>query len=255
MRKMRAVWHNDQNFGDALTPYIIEKMYGYKPQHTEPYDNDPTYMVTGSLLDGYISNSIIWGIGIMYGTNKILPKKYPPPTKHFKIIAVRGPISFQKCIEAGYVPKCIGDPSLLLPKLYNPERIIRHKLGIIPSWVDLNKVKNEYHDNDDVHVIDVFKPVEQVINEIVSCETTIASALHGLIVSIAYGISTRWVEFSDNIAGDGTKYKDFLQSIKMNYNVTDLRQPKYLFDLPIKHELDIDLKTLWNTCPFKRSSF
>lgn len=80
MSKFRAVWHSDQNFGDALTPYIIEKMYGYKPQRAEPFDQDPTYMVTGSLLDGYISNSIIWGVGTMYGTNKILPKKYPPPT-------------------------------------------------------------------------------------------------------------------------------------------------------------------------------
>jgi len=257
MSKLRAVWHSDQNFGDALTPYIIEKMYGYKPQHAEPYDPDPTYMVTGSLLDGYISNSIIWGIGTMYKSNQILPKKYPPPTENFKIIAVRGPISFQKCVEAGHVPKCIGDPALLLPKLYKPERKIKHRIGLIPSWVDYKTVKDQYRTNNDVYVINVFAPIEDVISNINNCETTLASALHGLITAAAYGVPTRWVEFTDKIIGDGTKYHDFLQSINIDYDPIDLRRPlttTKLMHLPMEHSLDIDLKALWNCCPFKRST-
>ena len=255
MKKIRAVWHSDTNYGDALTPYIIGKIYGKRPKRAEPFDADPTHMVTGSILGDYISNSIIWGPGIMYGFNPVLPSKYPKPTSNFRLAAVRGPISFAKCVEAGYTPECYGDPALILPRIYNPKRIIKHKIGLIPSWVECIDIMKSYA-TADVHVIDVTRSIEEVIDNILSCEVTLASALHGLITSVAYGVPTRWVEFSDRIVGDGVKYRDFLGSIKLDYETTDLRHRMSvakLSKLPFEHKLDIDLDKFWDVCPFRRT--
>lgn len=254
MEKIRAVWHSDTNYGDALTPYIIRHLYGKKPKHAESTDQDPTYMVTGSILGDYISNSIIWGPGVMQN-KAILPDKYPPPTKNFDIVAVRGPISFQKCVDAGYTPQCYGDPALILPRIYRPKRILKHKIGLIPSWVEYSEVSKVYVDKD-IHIVDVTRPIEKVIDDIISCEVILASALHGLITSVAYHIPTKWVQFSDRIVGDGTKYRDFLGSIKLNYEPVDLRRSKTVTKLmhePFEHRLDIDLQKLWDVCPFRRT--
>lgn len=146
---------------------------------------------------------------------------------------------------------------MLLPYLYNPQCPKRYKIGLIPSWVDFKDTKDQYRGNKDIRIINVFDPIEEVMNDICKCEMTLASALHGLIVSSTYGIPTKWVEFSDRIIGDGTKYKDFLQSINMNYEPADLRKlltTTKLARLPIKHKIDIDLKLLWDSCPFKRST-
>ena len=58
------------------------------------------------------------------------------------------------------------------------------------------------------------KDIDLVINDILSCEKTISSSLHGLIVSDAYNIPNKWVKFNDKINGDDTKYYDYFKSVK-----------------------------------------
>ena len=55
--------------------------------------------------------------------------------------------------------------------------------------------------------------IESVINDILSCEKTISSSLHGLIVSDAYNIPNTWVKFDNNIKGDDTKFHDYFKSV------------------------------------------
>lgn len=250
---IRAWWCSNDNFGDALTPWLIQHITGEKPIFSIPTPDEPGYLVTGSILGGNIGNSIVWGCGITWKDEIIYPKTFNPPTKNHKIMAVRGPLSRERVKASGGDPGVIGDPGLLLPMFYKPTINKKYKLGIIPSWVDY-KQANESCGKDHL-IINVFDKIEKVIDDICSCEMTISSALHGLIASVAYGIPTRWVEFSDKVIGDGSKFRDFILSLDETlYEPTNLREhinQTSLLDLPFEHNQFKYIDELYGACPFK----
>jgi pyruvyltransferase len=133
--------------------------------------------------------------------------------------------------------KCVltsdGDPALLLPIYYKvPFRKNKYEIGIIPHYVDFKKVKRKLKDGE-VNVINICDSVENVIYEIVSCERTISSSLHGLIVSHAYRVPSLWAEFSNRIIGKGFKFKDYLLSVNLDiYDPLDLK-----YTIPNRYEL------------------
>ncbi len=244
-------WEGNKNFGDILTPYLIEKITGKKPLLCSKYCMKEYYIVTGSILSHANKNAIIWGAGIIFRDQKVKRPK--------KIFAVRGPITRERLIELGYeCPKVYGDPGLLLPKFYNPKTENKYKLGLIPHYMDYPKIKDKINSKD-ILVINVFDQVEKVIDNICSCKRTISSSLHGLIVSHAYGIPSIWAEFSNKLTGDGTKFKDYFLSVGIKpYKPLDFRE-----EIPSEKELlkiinkvhnkpNIDTEKLWGTCPFRK---
>ena len=72
---------------------------------------------------------------------------------------------------------------MILPYFYYPEVKKKYKLGIIPHYIDKIKFNEIYMKNDeDVKIIDVTQPIQIVIKDILECEMTISSSLHGIIV-------------------------------------------------------------------------
>jgi len=70
-------------------------------------------------------------------------------------------------------------------------------------------VKSRY-DN----VIDILnKDPLEVARQIASCRKIVSSSLHGIIAAHAYGIPAAWVEFSNQLAGDGIKFADHFASV------------------------------------------
>lgn len=244
---IRAYWCFSNNFGDALTPYLIHKLSGKNVIYTEPSSEIVTYMATGSMLDGDITNSIVWGCGIAWRNDNI-----PKP---LEIRAVRGPISRQRTLECGHeCPSVFGDPALLLPELYVPNNHEQYRVGIIPHYVDHDRVINAYGGHDDVKIINILDPIETVIDNVAKCKKIISSSLHGLIVAQAYEKPNLWVEFSNDIIGDGTKFVDFLLSIGAEpYKPMDLREFGE-FDTSVDRisysASKIDLQKLKDACPF-----
>jgi len=224
---IRALWFSSEkipNFGDKLTPYLIEKFTGEKPFRVNEYCNKAYYMMSGSILNRSSHNAIIFGSGIMKKDEKVIEPK--------EILAVRGPLTRKRLIELGYIcPEIYGDPALLLPLVYEPKITERYKIGIIPHYVDYNYVKNQIGKSNNFLIINIFDPIEKVINDINRCEKTISSSLHGLIVSHAYNKPSLWVKFSDNLAGDDTKFHDYLYSVNVNpYKPFDLKYHTPLFE-------------------------
>ena len=94
-----------------------------------------------------------------------------------------------------------------------------------------------------------------IIEQITSCEFIISSSLHGLIVSDAYGVPNVWAEFSDNIWGNGFKYRDYYASINMNDVYPVIIKDFNGFEQAMKFKekwkpIKIDLTKLIESCPF-----
>jgi len=215
-------WHQSANFGDHLAWYIAGKLANdaiktYKPDYSVDPPKFPivtNYMLTGSIANHADRRTIIWGAGVAKATDTI------PKCKDIPMI--RGELSKAIAIKGGNKVGNVGDPTLLLPQLYKPSIGKLHKLGIIPHVVDYIGVATR-HMHDNVHVIDLCQPIEDVIDEILSCETCLSSSLHGLITAHAYGIPCEWVKFSDNVVGDGFKFYDYFTSVGIpEHDVIDL---------------------------------
>jgi len=52
-----------------------------------------------------------------------------------------------------------------------------------------------------------------VLAQIDECEHILSSSLHGLICAQALGIKSRWILLSNNVLGDGFKFRDYASSM------------------------------------------
>jgi pyruvyltransferase len=249
-----AFWHRSSNFGDQLTPYLIEKITGrrvvYVPQpNTFQERTDPVLMVTGSILSSFVHCAVVWGNGYAWSHEEV----HQP----LAIAAVRGPYTRKKLIDKGIdCPEVYGDPALLLPFLYDPCCKPQFELGIIPHMIDIDQAYHQYADQisrNNALIIDLTWPIEKVIDSICMCKRTISSSLHGLIVSHAYGIPSKWVKLSNKVIGDDFKFHDYLKSVGMHtHTFMDMREKTDLsciMDLITDYKIRIDLKKLYDSCP------
>jgi hypothetical protein len=215
-RNRTSFWRNDSdlsatdNFGDLLGPFLVEELSGKHARFT-PTDHPLRpiiYLVVGSVMAALRPNCVVWGPGIVTRDQSFSNADFR---------AVRGPLSYARLRELGYFcPPVFGDPAILLPSVFAPKPAKDFEYGIIPHYVDYSLVLRRFGSIPDVNVIDVRRPLREVITEICRCGRTISSSLHGIIVSHAYGVPSTWVEFSDMIFGDGTKFRDYLGSVGLN---------------------------------------
>ena len=240
------------NFGDIITPFILDTISTNKITQIEksqyyPYEH---YFVIGSILDRATSETIVWGSGFISEDSKVLsmPKQ---------IYAVRGPKTRKKFLEMGIdCPEVYGDPALLLPRVYNPKVEKKYKLGIIPHYVDKNQIWLKQLDlPNDVIIIDIqVKNPKSFIDKLLSCEKIASSSLHGLITADAYSIPSLWVEFSDNVKGEGFKFYDYFLSVKREekapFLIKNETEISDLLDVYTDYKIDINLDKLLMSCPF-----
>lgn len=241
----RLYWMPDRNFGDALNPYLYAKISGKGPVRVNAKSKTAHYMAIGSVLNNGNANSIAWGTGLAWSKDKVDPR--------IDIRAVRGPLSRQVALRCGAdCPEIYGDPALLMPRFYNPTVEKKYELGIIPHVIDNQLFTKSLPA--DIKLLNLCDPIEKVIDDLLQCEQVYSSSLHGLIIADAYGIPSEWVEFSNNVLGDGLKFKDYFASVGIpSYNPTDLRKNgNFRLKKLDKYDITIDLDKLMDACPFKQ---
>ncbi len=254
---MKVFWYKSNNFGDALTPYLVEKITGHKAQQTYPEraigTGLPVHMVTGSIMGDARSNCVVWGAGFGNFSEKV---KQEPIIK-----AVRGKLTRNMLLADGReCPAVYGDPGLLMPKYYFPKIKKTHEYGIMPHYVDLNSYQLMYRGGLQKHtkLINILHPVEKVIDQVLSCEHIISSSLHGLIIANAYGIPATWVKLSDKVLGDGMKFFDYFSSVdiepykvsKTNWqNILEMDYSELTFRSVKPEKLKYIQDTLMKECP------
>lgn len=243
-----------ENFGDVLTPYLVERISGIKPILFDVKSKMAPFvkhaLMVGSIISYSKQNSMVWGSGIIKADESIAGGKF---------LAVRGPRTIRRLNELGLTPpSVVGDPGLLMPLLYNPESNRKHKVGIVPHYIDEDSVKANILGVDDLPVISLKDDdVEHVISQIVACRKIISTSLHGVIIAHAYGIPALWWKHSDNLSGDDIKFLDYFESVEMHgpenhfgWEIADLvDKGNYL--LPDPAVLARIQKDLLNTYPYK----
>jgi hypothetical protein len=201
-----------RNFGDVITPYLYHRVTG---KHSTGVchpgtPEDPVYMGAGSIMSHChrMKHVVVWGTGIMFTGDR-----FQKPTD---VLSVRGPLTRRRFLQLGYsdCPEEYGDIGLLLPRVYMPHNTEkRYRLGVVPHYVDYATMKAQYGGSEDVLVVDLCEPVEHVVDQLVQCERTISTSLHGIIASHAYGVPCAWARISERIAGGFTKYHDYYGSL------------------------------------------
>ncbi len=259
--EIKFIFKKEENYGDLLSKYLVEKISGKEIQWVHPkkqpwYRWDKTnYVTIGSIIHHASKDSIVWGSGII---------DKQQPIEKADVRAVRGPQTRKFLLGLGYeCPAVYGDPALLLPNYYHPEVEKKYKVGIIPHYHDFKMVSETYKNDSEIFVIDLMTmDVEEVTRQILSCDKTISSSLHGVIVSHAFGIPSLWVEFSNKVFGDGIKYRDYLESVEIPFYQAEfldrklsLQEIEDLFKkyqgLPEAGKVDKLCEGLMRVCPIK----
>ena len=203
--------------------------------------------MVGSIIHYADNNSIVWGAGLISPNHK--PRGNP------KIRAVRGPLTRKKLLDLGHeCPEVYGDPALLYPRYYTPKAEKKHKLGIIPHYKDK---QNPWLKHQKAKIIDIQGGVNQVVDDVCSCEAIISSSLHGVILADAYGIPGYWIKLSDRLVGGNFKFKDYLLSVGRAVDpivISESTTIKDIRDQFYDYRIKIDLNQLMDKCPFKPSS-
>lgn len=236
MKKIKLYWWKDApNFGDAASPYIIQKLFGLNIVYCNPslcihkeiyrlirnmctgkqyvfpsskgyvYPWEKGLYAIGSILDGSTYKTLVWGSGF---------REFNSKYKGGKIYAVRGKLT-QNLLPDRIKNKvlAIGDPVLLLPLVYTPDRNVSHNIGIVPHFMDYDYFSSTYGQK--YFIIDVrTSDVEKVIQQICSCKLILSTSLHGLIISHAYGIPALWIR-KGWINSSEFKFYDYFSSVNI----------------------------------------
>jgi pyruvyltransferase len=206
-------WRPDQktygisvNFGDALSPLIVERILRRKLHIVDEQYPQPKFIAGGSSLHCARDEDVLWGAGLR--TEEDCDSS--PGFRGLTVAAVRGPLTRDFLLKRYQfdVPEVYGDPAVLLPKLF-PEwqrRTVKGRIGVIPHFSN----RHEYSSSDGrVVVIFPNQEPQTVVADILSCEFVVAGSLHGLIVAEAFGIPARWLNSST--VEPELKYYDYYQ--------------------------------------------
>ena len=226
---INLVYWSEDNFGDALSPLLIEELSGETTQLKGAYIKkmrrflkgvlylstqaistilfpwQSNVLAVGSVITCGNKRSKVWGSGFMSDSGKF---------NGGNIFAVRGPYTADRLVKQGF-PKCeiYGDPALLLPLWLNPAKEKKYKLGIVPHWKETASFIADYGEK--YKIIDLrTKDVDKVVEDITSCHYILSTSLHGLIVAHAYHIPALWIK-KGYIETDGFKFADYFSSVNI----------------------------------------
>lgn len=218
------------NFGDYLSPLIVEMVSGKKVIYAPIEKAD--MIAIGTILSRenkakrfFLPHRLhVWGSG-----TDNLERRFSS-RHHYH--AVRGAITLQLIDQPkNPVDIALGDPGLLAARWWDGriKPVKKYSVGLVPHYVDQSSPEMlAAASKPGFRVIDVFSPVEEVLRSIQECHFILSSSLHGLIMADAFGIPNRRMRLSDRVLSD-TKFEDY-------YSAFSLDEPQ-----PIEPQAMLDL--------------
>jgi hypothetical protein len=225
------------NFGDILTPFLLKELFNYTCVYAhKPFPQD-TLLGVGSIISHAEGNSVVWGSGMI--------SMGDPLKRDARYLSVRGPVTYE-ALRSRHIecPPIFGDPALLTPLVFDNPNIKKiYEYGVFAHYVDTELVSKWYADDPNINIINPLNSnPTQVIKQLLQCKRIISSSLHGVIISHAYNIPAVWVKHSNKLSGDGTKFKDYYESVKLKPECIDFQERILPEDLgKFNYQVDIEI--------------
>ena len=146
-----------------------------------------------------------------------------------------------------------------MPVFFRPTQKIKNTIGIVAHYSNIQQVLELYSNDYDVCIIDMRKPLLEVIQAITSCEHIVSSSLHGLIFAHSYGVPAAQVKFTTKLGGDNVKFldyyaaggiKDTFQPLVIENKISAPKLVQYINDSP-QPTLKPLIDPLLEACPFR----
>lgn len=245
MRNVKIHYSIRDNVGDAINPYIVERVLGCNPVHADVnhcevsgigsglgrFLYDPNqYRLQGRFkrtVMRYLNQKqlVLWSSGFIKtptGAEQKLRINIVPA-------AVRGKKSLEyvKRILRSDCTDCVtGDAGLLAAELLESPISKRYALGIIPHDKERGNPVYQQICEQTPHavLIDVRGDVMERLKLIAQCECILSSSLHGLIIADSFHIPNRRVILTDQLAGDGFKFLDYYSNFDIQPEPLNLRK-------------------------------
>ena len=199
------------NFGDWLSPYIVQKHSGSKIHFQPLHDADRSvHLITVGSIGRFIKkSSVVIGTGIS-------SQDYPIESGA-KYISVRGPRTARVLKRSGG-PKIesFGDPGVLVSQIFPIIRqetngriaLVRHHSHLalpvkLPENIEELSVLRSHHSK-----------IEEFFVALNNYDAVITSAMHVYITCQSYGIPVGLITFKgfeSAVHGDGIKYLDYAE--------------------------------------------
>lgn len=206
-----------QNFGDYLSPLLVE-MVARRPVVYAPAEQADMFAI-GTILKRerkarsrfffFPRRLHIWGSGAGDADERF-------SGRHF-YHAVRGTFTRERIQPAPATAPALGDPGLLVRDYWSgrplPQK--RYALGVIPHFVDQDsEAVAQLLSIPGSRLINVFSPIDEILEEVMRCHYVISSSMHGLIISDAFGIPNRRIVISGRIKSSD-KFADYYSAFGM----------------------------------------
>ncbi|SFT45485.1 pyruvyltransferase [Algoriphagus locisalis] len=155
----------------------------------------------GSIIHAAKSDMVVWGSGVHDEDREV------GPGVKLDIRAVRGPLTMKMVERYGYkCPNIFGDPALLLPLFYIPEKYEIQDFLIIPHYSKEDEIDFRYKGN---MISTLTSDWKTFINRVANSRLVISGSLHGIIIAEAYGVPAILLSSIDK---DMFKYRDYYYS-------------------------------------------
>lgn len=223
-----AMNKNGYNVGDYLSYIVVEWMKNRNGITDDTSKSGKTVHLygIGSIIGAGFQNATIWGSGIIRDNGK---KFWWRVFRKLDIRCVRGPLTRKKLLDNGYeCPEIYGDPGLLMPLIYNPEKpedkedylIVAHYSHSLEYNNVISTIADDY---------------KKFVDAIVSSKKVISTSLHGVILAEAYGIPAIWVrtnnvdmfKVDDYYAGTGRSDIVYANSVEEALSMTPPQIPDF----------------------------
>lgn len=208
----------NNNFGDELSPYLIEKITGRKALHYTGEKKIGSLYAIGSIInyEEIRSGGLIWGSGVMTRKSlKLFPYLFPVNRTIPKLIRrikdnkeiscdirlIRGRLSRNLLLEEKVnCPEIFGDPAIVVRRFYTPSvpSEPRYDFGLICHKSQEGLIEQKVVEKHGGCLISIQRQgereLEKFISEINLCKKIFSSSLHGLMMGHVYGVPAQWVQ-------------------------------------------------------------
>ena len=117
------------NLGNVIIPYMLKRCEGNGKK--TKVKSIKHLMTVGSILHADFFDTTVWGSGCL-NINSIPIIKTRAYHRKMDIRAVRGPLTRRVLQACGYnVPEIFGDPAILLPDIYNPNKKKEYDISLV----------------------------------------------------------------------------------------------------------------------------